>query len=118
LPSRPAELSRLLGGVLRVVHCNVPPWTARPPGRPVMAYVYNLCATAPMDLRRPRGHEPRGSATPHGSATSAWPRHRAAPNRSQHRATAPPTPNDGNGSTSSRRLGASSTRSWPSYTKS
>jgi hypothetical protein len=33
LPSRPAELSRLLGGVLRVVHCNVPPWTARPPGR-------------------------------------------------------------------------------------
>jgi hypothetical protein len=48
---------------------------------------------------------------------SAWPRRQAALNRSQLRATAPLTPNDGRDSTSLRRRGANSTRSWPSFTK-
>jgi hypothetical protein len=49
---------------------------------------------------------------------SAWPLHRAAPNRSLLHATATPTPSGGLGSTNSRRIDANSTRSWPFYTKS
>jgi hypothetical protein len=56
--------------------------------------------------------------TPHGSATSAWPLRRAALNRSRLRTTAAPTPSGGLGSTNLRRRDASSTRSWPFYTKS
>jgi hypothetical protein len=33
-PSRPAETDHWAGGVHGAVHRNVPPWTARPPGRP------------------------------------------------------------------------------------
>jgi hypothetical protein len=72
----------------------------------------------PLGLRRLRGHGPRDNMTPRGNATSAWPPHRAAPNRSRLRATVPPTPNGGRDSTNSRRRGASSMRSWPFFTKS
>jgi hypothetical protein len=41
------------------------------------------------------------------------PLHRAAPNRSQLRATVAPTISGAHGSTNSRRQGARSTRSWP-----
>jgi hypothetical protein len=61
---------------------------------------------------------PMSHTTPRGSATSAWPLHRAAPNRSQLRATAAPTISSARGSTNSRRQGASSTRSWPFYIES
>jgi hypothetical protein len=89
------------------------------PDDPVTAYVNNLRVTGTAtDLRRLGGHGPRGSTTPRGSAMSAWPQHRAALNRSQHRATALPMSNDGRISTSSRRLSASSTRSWPFFIKS
>jgi hypothetical protein len=47
-----------------------------------------------------------------------WPPHRAAPHRSQLRATAAPMTSGARDSTNLRRQGASSTRSRPSYTKS
>jgi hypothetical protein len=72
----------------------------------------------PVGLRRLGGHRPRCSVIPHGNAMSTWPGHQVALNQSQLRATAPPMPNDGRGSTSSRRRGASSTRSWRFFTKS
>jgi hypothetical protein len=86
---------------------------------PVTAYINNLHTidTAPGSVTA-RGHGPCDATTPRGSATSAWPLHRAAPNRSQHRATAVPMPNGDRCSTNSRRRDASSTRSWPFYTKS
>jgi hypothetical protein len=51
------------------------------PDDPVTA-TSTTCArpAPPLGLRRLRGHEQRSSTTPRGSATSAWPRHRAAPN--------------------------------------
>jgi hypothetical protein len=85
----------------------------------VTAYVDSLRTTgaAPRSMTT-RRREPRDATTPRGSAMSAWPLHRAAPNRSLLRASATPTPSGGLGSTNSRRPDASSTRSWPFYTKS
>jgi hypothetical protein len=113
-PSRPVEPSRLLGGSS---------WSGTPRCTPVDSPASErpgdgLRQQLARDWRQLGGHEPHGSGTPRGSAMSAWPQRRAAPNRSQHRATVPPTPNDGHGSTSSRRTSASSTRSWPFFTRS
>jgi hypothetical protein len=72
----------------------------------------------PHGPRRLRVRGPRDDMIPRGNATSAWPLHRAALNRSQLRATVLLTPSGGRGSTSSRRRGASSTRSWLFFTKS
>jgi hypothetical protein len=72
----------------------------------------------PLGLRRLGGHRPRDATTPRGSATCAWPLCRAALNQSRLRATTTPTPSDGLDSMNSRRRDASSTRSWPFYTKS
>jgi hypothetical protein len=72
----------------------------------------------PLDLQRLGGHGPRDDTTPHGNATSAWLLHRAAPNRSRLRATVPPMPSGGRGTTNSRRRGASLTRSWIFFTRS
>jgi hypothetical protein len=89
------------------------------PDDPVTAYVNNLRAMAPpLGLQRLRGHGPRDATTPRGSAMSVWPLRRAAPDRSQHRATATPTISGARGSTNSPRRDASSTRSWPFYAKS
>jgi hypothetical protein len=55
---------------------------------------------------------------PRGSATSAWPPRRAAPNRSRLRTNAAPTPSDVRSLTNLRRQGASLTRSRLFYTKS
>jgi hypothetical protein len=53
------------------------------PDDPVTSYVNNLRATgAALGLRRLGGRGPRDDTTPRGSATSAWPPHRAALNQS------------------------------------
>jgi hypothetical protein len=72
----------------------------------------------PLGLRRLGWRGPRNVTTPRGSATSAWPPHRVAPNWSQLHATAVPTISGACGSTNSWRQGASSTRSWPFYIES
>jgi hypothetical protein len=119
-PSRTAETDRWAGGVHGEVHRNVPLWTARPPGRPGD----DLRQQPLHDRHRPwvcddsGGHGPRDAMTPRGSATFVWPLRQAAPNRSQHRATAAPTISGARGLTNSRRRDASSTRSWPFYAKS
>jgi hypothetical protein len=78
------------------------------PEDPVTAYVNDLCAIgAAPGSTTTRGHEPRDDTIPRGSATSAWPPHRAATNRSRLHATAPPTPSGGRGSTNSWRQGTS-----------
>jgi hypothetical protein len=89
------------------------------PDDPVTAYVNGLRtpgaapgSTTTRRARFVRRHDPRGSAT------SAWPLCRAAPNRSRLRATAAPTPSGVRGLTNSRRRDASSTRSRPCCTKS
>jgi hypothetical protein len=89
------------------------------PDDPVTAYVNGLrAAGAAPGLRRLGGHRPCNGTTPRGSATSAWPLHRVAPNRSQLHATSAPTISGARGSMKSRRQDASSTRSWPFYIES
>jgi hypothetical protein len=83
-PSRQAEPSHLLGGSSwsRTPWCTPvdSPASRTTRWRPTST----TCArpAPPPDLRRLGGHEPCGSATPHGSAMSAWPRRQGAPNQS------------------------------------
>jgi hypothetical protein len=84
------------------------------PDDPVAAYVNDLRATgaAPgSTILRLGGREPHNDMIPRGSATFVCPLHRASMNRSRLRATTPPTPSGGRGSTKSRRQGANSTKS-------
>jgi hypothetical protein len=89
------------------------------PDDPVTTYVNSPARPAqPLGLQPLGWHGPRDVTTPRGSATFAWPSHRASPNRSQLCTTAAPTTSGAHGSTRSQRQGAISMRSWPFHTES